>query len=286
MVERYYEIARRRILVHLPQDVMYTGDGPLASFAAEPGAWDLALELCIVPELSAPAGKLIYRDPGKRIYLHDGETIRYNGAVDYTLDGAIARIHRKGNRSIVQVLEKSIPFGITASVILNAMEVDHLMVRTGGIILHASYIIHDGKAILFTAPSGTGKSTQAALWERYRDAKTINGDRTVLLPSDAGVMAYGLPFAGSSGICENQSAPVKAIVYLTQAPVNSVEPMKGLRAFGALWEGVNLCRWDEDDLTLASDMVLKIISEVPIYRLACTPDVRAVEVLARILYQN
>ena len=278
-MERYYQIAGRTIRVALPDGAVFTGDGPLSPFAVEETGWDQELILQVVPELPAPEGTPIYRDPGKRIYSCDGAIVRYDGAVEASLNGAITRIRREGERSFVQIREKSIPVGITSRVILNALEIDHLVARWGGVILHSSYIIHDGCAILFTAPSGTGKSTQAALWERYRDAQVINGDRSILMPEGDRVMAYGLPFSGSSGICKNCSAPVRAIVYLSQARENTITRLRGLRGFRSLWEGCNLCRWDEQELELATNTVMTILERVPVYHLACTPDEEAVKVL-------
>ena len=46
------------------------------------------------------------------------------------------------------------------------------------LLMHGAVIAVGNKAWLFTAPSGTGKSTQAELWERYRNAEQINGDRS------------------------------------------------------------------------------------------------------------
>ena len=72
-------------------------------------------------------------------------------------------------------------------------------------LLHSSFIKWKDKAILFTAPSGTGKSTQADLWEKYENAEIINGDRSGIRKMDGKWTAYGLPIAGSSGIYKNIS---------------------------------------------------------------------------------
>lgn len=280
-MERYFQIAGLRIRVELPEDVSYSGDGPLVPFAAEPGHWDYELIFRVVPELSDPEGEQIFHDPGKQVYQHGETIIRYDGAVERSLAGAISRICRTGNRSDIQITERSIPAGITSRVILNGLEIDHLITRAGGVILHSSYIIQEGRAMVFTAPSGTGKSTQAALWERYQGAQVINGDRSILMPEGDCVMAHGLPFSGTSGICQNQSAPLKGIVYLTQAKENVLTPLKGMRAFRSIWEGCNLCRWDEAEMELAANTVMTILNRVPVYHLACRPDEDAVNTLSK-----
>ena len=64
--------------------------------------------------------------------------------------------------------------------IFNALALEKVLIAHESIILHASYVNYNGKAILFTAPSGTGKSTQAALWEEYKGAEIVNGDRVII----------------------------------------------------------------------------------------------------------
>ena len=75
------------------------------------------------------------------------------------------------------------------------------MIRRDSMILHCAYIKYCGAAILFSAPSETGKSTQAGLWEKYRGSETVNGDRALLRKIDGRWTACGWPVCGSSEIC-------------------------------------------------------------------------------------
>ena len=75
---------------------------------------------------------------------------------------------------------------------------DRRMIEYGGLILHCAYINHRGKGILFSAPSGVGKSTQAALWEKYRGSEIVNGDRTLLRKKEGKWLACAWPVCGSS----------------------------------------------------------------------------------------
>ena len=70
--------------------------------------------------------------------------------------------------------------------------------------------------ILFSGPSGIGKSTQAGLWTKYRKARVINGDRTLLKKENGRWMSLGWPICGSSEICYNEAYPVKAVIFLGQ----------------------------------------------------------------------
>ena len=59
----------------------------------------------------------------------------------------------------------------------------------------ASFIRWQGRGILFSAPSGTGKSTQANLWVQHQGAEVINGDRAALRQVGGRWQAFGLPYA-------------------------------------------------------------------------------------------
>ena len=96
------------------------------------------------------------------------------------------------------------------------------MLQKDSFILHSAYIRHRGRAILFSAPSGTGKSTQASLWAQYAGAEIINGDRALLQKVQDCWMARGWPVCGTSGICQNADARLSAVVLLRQAKKNAV----------------------------------------------------------------
>ena len=160
---------------------------------------------------------------------------------------------------------------------------EYMLSALGAINLHSSLIRHDGGAILFTAPSGTGKSTQAGLWEQYAGADQLNGDRSVIRCVDGVWMAYGFPFAGSSGIFRNESAPIRAVVVLRQAPENTIERLSPSMAFRLLYSESAIQRWHEIGHTTTVDQLLLLSRKIPVYMLRCTPDERAVRLLQNTL---
>lgn len=164
--------------------------------------------------------------------------------------------------------------------VLGIIPIEVLMLSYSKILLHSSYIVHKDKAILFSAPCGTGKSTQAALWEEYENAVCVNGDRAILGKNSKNVWtAYGLPFCGSSKICKNISAPIRAIVILRQAKENSVKRLNELEAFKLIYSELTLSNAEKHMASSAMDTVLELIKNVPVYLYACTKDALAVEVL-------
>lgn len=150
-------------------------------------------------------------------------------------------------------------------------------------ILHASYIDVEGQAILFSAPSQTGKSTQARLWETYAKAEIINGDRVLLRKREDIWYAYGYPCCGSSKICINRKLPLRAIVILKKGNINQIETMSDSEKIRCLITGIEVYRWDMNDINQAMKIAEDIIKDVPIVQLTCRPDADAVYVLKKYL---
>lgn len=166
-----------------------------------------------------------------------------------------------------------------------ALNLPQLLLPFRTLIFHASYIGWQGRGILFTAPSGTGKSTQAELWRRHRGAEVLNGDKAgVRLEGRPTV--HGVPFAGTSGICRNVSLPLGAVVVLSQAPENTLRRLPPSQAAAALFPNVFVDSVVRQEWQLALALLLDLVAAVPVYALACTPDERAVECLERALKEE
>lgn len=150
-------------------------------------------------------------------------------------------------------------------------------------VLHAACISAGGKAILFTAPSGTGKSTQAALWEEHAGAETVNGDRILLRRRGDGWYAFGYPCCGSSGICLNRTLPLGAIVVLEQSLENSVLPLPAGKKIRSLAAAMEFYHWDGSEMDMVFDLAAEIAAAVPVVGLRCRPDGDAVETLKHYL---
>ena len=75
------------------------------------------------------------------------------------------------------------------------------------------------------------------------------------------------------------------MVYLTQAPQNTVTRLNGVKAFRNIWEGCSVHIWNREDVAKATDAVQRLIAAVPVYHLACTPDEAAVSALEAVLYK-
>ena len=169
------------------------------------------------------------------------------------------------------------------TVYLAAFSLEKQAIKDHSMILHSAYMCYEDTAVLFSAPSETGKSTQAELWRRHGGAEILNGDRAGLMPCGSGWDSWGLPCAGSSGIYRNERAPLKIIAVLRQGPENRVAQLRPARAFAALLPEITVHRWDRDFTQRASEALERLVTQVPAYILECRPDRGAVEALRAVL---
>ncbi len=283
MIEKYYRMAGMDFAVSLPRERMYEDDGVLAPFRVQSIAEPELFRFTLAEDLTPPDGDEIAALPGFRVFDCGNEQVRYIGSVEQGWQNAYIRAAHRGKIHDIQLKSRQFAGCVEAKTVLNSFGIEHLVVRSGGVILHASYIEHQGRAILFTAPSGTGKSTQAELWKKHRGADIINGDRAAVRLDNGEFKADGIPFSGSSHYCKNRSLPLAAVVYLTQAPTNSIKKLTGFDAFRKIWEGCSVNTWDRTDVETAMDTVRQLIARVPVYQLDCTPDENAIKLLEQTL---
>ena len=166
-----------------------------------------------------------------------------------------------------------------SSGIFNKIGAEQLLLQKNRLLLHASFVKYNGNGILFSGPSGIGKSTQADLWKSTMGADIINGDRAAVGLADEGWTAWGIPYAGTSGICHNESAPLLAIVVLRQAKENRICKLSPVEALRHLYPEVTIHQWDAKFIEKVTCLLTKLISAVPVFLLECLPDESAVAIL-------
>ena len=282
-MERYYHFAGVDLAISIPESRMFAQEGHLAPFRVEKVENPYRFRLECRDVLAAPEGIRVAVEPAFCVYRAKQREIRYIGARDGAWETAYMRVEQREREWDVQLLTASFPGVIGVTTVLTALCAEHLVVPHGGVVFHSACIEYQGRAIVFTAPSGTGKSTQAELWRKLRNAEIVNGDRAVLRWEADGAYACGIPFAGSSRYCENKTLPLEAIVYLGQAPKTTIQRLRGTAAFARIWEGCSVNTWSAEDMARASDTVMRIAQSVPVFYLPCTPDETAVIALENAL---
>ena len=280
-----YKFAGIEFEILIPEEFDLKNEGCLRSFRTEYVTAPHQFYFNVVEEVDAPVGQMVVRSPGNLIYQSEQGFIRYGCVVETGWRKAYYRVESRGRKHFVQVRRSECGGKIGSKTILNVLGAERLLLEKNGIILHSAFIKYEGKGILFTAPSGTGKSTQADLWMKLRGTEIVNGDRAAVRLANGQIIAEGIPFAGSSKYCKNRSLPIVAIVYLDQAPKTSIERLRGYRAFAKIWEGVSVNSWDKEDVEKVSAIVQEIATQVPVYYLSCTPDESAVIALENALQE-
>lgn len=152
------------------------------------------------------------------------------------------------------------------------------------IYLHSSLISCQNRGLMFLGPSGIGKTTQAELWNKYRNALIINGDVVFVQETEDVFLGWGTPWHGSSPYCENTSVPVSALIVLKQAEKNSIRELIGFEKVTAVSESVFYPRWLENGMELCLEILDHLLSSVPVYELSCRPDEEAVRLVEETVF--
>lgn len=150
------------------------------------------------------------------------------------------------------------------------------MIDYDTLLFHGSVIAVDGVGYLFTAKSGTGKSTHTRLWRELfgRRAVMVNDDKPLLKVTDSGVWAYGTPWDGKHRLSSNISVPLKAICILERSETNYIESISKRDAIIMLMQQSYR---PDDPVQMAKMMALvdKLGSGVMLYKLGCNMEPEA-----------
>lgn len=161
------------------------------------------------------------------------------------------------------------------------MATERQLIFAEAMVLHSSFIVQNGKAILFTAPSGTGKSTQADLWERYRGSKIMNGDRSLLVKTEEGWRVLGYPFSGSSGMNHNGMFEIAAIVMIHQANENVANDCNVLQGFKRIYPEIIRNYWNLEFENKTIELLNDLLPSIRLITLGCNMKEDAVCCLER-----
>lgn len=156
------------------------------------------------------------------------------------------------------------------------------MVYEGYVILHSACVQLDGRAIAFSAPSGTGKSERALNFTKYLDAFWISGDRPMIDPIHG--IVYGVPWDGKEQIFVNTSVSIQAIVELRRGGSTYAREMTEKQKMQFLSTQLFIPMWDTHLTQKAFISLHQLIKNVPIYRLYCDISEKSIREVYDILY--
>ena len=156
---------------------------------------------------------------------------------------------------------------------------NRVLEKYSGFFFHSSCLMLDNEGYVFTALSGTGKSTHTALWRKlFRDRVTmINDDKPIIRKKDGAFYVYGTPWMGKSDIGNNVKAPVKAVYILRRGENNSAVRVRTGEVFKNILEAT-VVPTDRKNMEKLLELLDEFFSSVPLFLLTCNMDIEAAQV--------
>ncbi len=158
------------------------------------------------------------------------------------------------------------------------------MIDYDTILFHGSVIAIDGIGYLFTAKSGTGKSTHTRLWRDLFGERAImvNDDKPLIKVSESGIIVYGTPWDGKHRLSTNISVPLKSVCVLERSEENRIEKVTADSVYNMLVQQVY--RPQNPQKLLKTLQLIDILSEnAGLYRLGCNMDISAAELAYNVM---
>lgn len=251
-------------------------------FRTAAGEPEYSYRIQLTDRLPEPEGELIAQRPDIRVFFNHGLESRVIGVKGGDFYACYRETtERSAEIALLRREAENMRFDVMFTSLL---ALERRMARKDALILHCAYIRHQGEAILFSAPSETGKSTQADLWEKYRGSRTVNGDKALLQCVNGRWTARGWPVCGSSAICENLSTPVRAVVMLSQGQEDELRRLSPREAFTQLYSQITVNTWNRDFAGKNMALIEGLIARVPVFHLRCTISENAVRCLEKEIY--
>ncbi|MBR5614048.1 MAG: hypothetical protein IKW64_01920 [Clostridia bacterium] len=140
-----------------------------------------------------------------------------------------------------------------------------------GFMLHASAVVYENKAYLFSAPSGTGKSTHTTLWRKvFGEDKTfiLNDDKPVIRLEGEQIIVYGTPWSGKTDWNKNVGVPLQGICFLQRSKDNWIEPISAKdAAFGILNQTIR--PQDSGSMSKLLELLDRLLQKATAYKMGC-----------------
>ena len=154
-----------------------------------------------------------------------------------------------------------------------------LLPKYDRVLFHGSSLAVDGRGVLFTAKSGTGKSTHTRFWREEFGGRVrmVNDDKPFLHIGQDAVTVYGTPWRGKHSLGENISAPLEAIYFVNRGVDNRVEPMTPRELYPLLLQQTYTPE-DPEAMVRSLALVDRLSRNVKLLKLYCNLDPQAAHV--------
>ena len=150
-------------------------------------------------------------------------------------------------------------------------------------VIHAAALFFEGRAWLFAAESGIGKSTQLKNWMSLyqKDVRIINGDKPILrFMEDGKIYVYPSPWRGKENWGDDEIvAPLGGVILLKQGAENQLAAadlfQQAARLFSCFFS------WFEEEESVRRICLFeeRIWNSVPVWVLTNTGDVESAKLV-------
>ena len=163
---------------------------------------------------------------------------------------------------------------------------EHLLEK-GVLLVHGSGLAVDGEGFLFTAKSGTGKSTHTRFWMQVFGSRAamVNDDKPFLRIEEGRVLLCGAPWSGKHGLDTNITVPLKGICILERGLENRIAPISPETALPRLLH--EACKPLENAREpLFQTLVESLAEKCPLWHMTCTKDREAAQIAYDAMAEN
>ena len=138
----------------------------------------------------------------------------------------------------------------------------YLNINKIGIILHSACIALEGKGILFSGVSGSGKSTISQIWQKDREARVLTDERVIIREMGDNLWAFGTPWHGTAKVHKNAGIPIEKIFFIKHGERNRAVPISKAEAANRLMVRCFPTFWNQDGMQYVLDLCTQIATEI------------------------
>ncbi|HYB13215.1 MAG TPA: hypothetical protein VEG67_07080 [Myxococcota bacterium] len=273
-------VAELRIAIEVPPELRWRWpEGPLRRFASSADSAHLHVGVR-VGRAEAPAVETLRYDSGGGIF--DVAQVGCDWVIALRIQGRLQRLARfdaefRSGEVVVDpqsfyARERHYPLAYPLDEVIFL----HRLAREGGLLLHACGVVRGREALLFSGPSGAGKTTIARLMQGVPDVRVLSDDRIAVRPSELGFRAYGTPWHGDAPLSLSDSARLGAIHVIHHAGAIEAQPLAGAAGAAAVLGNAFAPFHDPVSAERSLDLAAKLAARVPIVRLGFPKDGRVV----------
>lgn len=284
MVQKKLYFGALQITINSPQEVKWREQEKRFFVPIMQLQKEVEIDVSFVNDLPEFTGRLVRETESMEVYTDQKGEERYYRPT-YTGDQRFAVYSKYDGKKVqVQYMESRGLWDNPNFYFLTYIHLEQLLLETETLVLHSCYTEYRGEAILFTAPSGTGKTTQAELWKKNYGSTIVNGDKCILQKGSHGFYAGGFFLHGSAPECENRCMPIQAVVIVRQSKRDYIEEINPAQKVALLYPEITVNGWNSEGVIKTIGLLEELIQTTKVFLLHCTMEDSAARVLHEYLY--